>query len=270
MLTVKKGRPITLDWYVMRPPNRQPVLFTGMSGDEIRITVTGPGGIPFGPLTYLVCQNPDTGHQYLSIMLSDHETGILETGIFSILLQWDKTLNDDGKPVYRKLSQLEGVFALTDVWREDNTGIAQGLEVRKVLRSYEEKLTGSIDLNIIPTQSELAELIDRIESSHTMVIRQSRNGFVLYGEDETVEIVIYDGFGLDVTQQYHRFYVERQSGDEASDRIWNAEHTNVGTTFTILFTDLRIDYVTTRTNTFRVTGVKGDDEQVSALMTYEY
>jgi len=61
MLTIRQGRPITIKWYVMRPPNRQPVLFSQREEGDIRITVTGPGRIPFGPLNYEVHQNSDTG-----------------------------------------------------------------------------------------------------------------------------------------------------------------------------------------------------------------
>ena len=74
MLTIRQGRPITIKWYVMRPPNRQPILFSQREEGDIRITVTGPGRIPFGPLNYEGASEPrHRDMEYLNITISQHE-----------------------------------------------------------------------------------------------------------------------------------------------------------------------------------------------------
>ena len=276
MLAIRQGRPITIKWYVMRPPNRQPILFSQREEGDIRITVTGPGRIPFGPLNYEVHQNRDTGHEYLNITISQREVERLELGVFSILLQWDKKVQGT-HTFYRKRSQLEGVFALTSLDAEDNTGIAHGLPVVKVLRSYVEDLSFIDKVEKIPTQSEITEavdavyeLIDSIAGIHYMIIHQSRSGQLGYGEEETVTVSVVNGYGRDVTSEYIRFFITRDSGDEASDAVWNMGHTSVETEFTISFSDLSLNFETRTSNVFTVTAIHKDSDALTYELEYEF
>lgn len=74
-----------------------------------------------------------------------------------------------------------------------------------------------------------------------MSIDQSRNGSLAPGETETVTCTIMNGYNEDVTANFTLFSVTRNTGDNASDALWNAQHTNVGNPFQISFSDLGID-----------------------------
>lgn len=63
------------------------------------------------------------------------------------------------------------------------------------------------------------------------------------GEVQTIRIFIYDGFGRDVTSQYGRLDVERDSGDQYSDAVWNYQNgANRGFEFELTFQDLNFAY----------------------------
>jgi len=74
-----------------------------------------------------------------------------------------------------------------------------------------------------------------------MLIDQSLDGYMSVDETETVTIQIVDGYLQDHTDEY-TFKVERDTGDTASDAVWNAkpEHTNCGSKFEISYQDLHI------------------------------
>lgn len=75
-----------------------------------------------------------------------------------------------------------------------------------------------------------------------MYIDQSLDGHMAADETETVTIQILDGYMQDHTSEYS-FKVERDTGDTASDAVWNAkpEHLNCGSSFKISFSDLNIN-----------------------------
>lgn len=59
------------------------------------------------------------------------------------------------------------------------------------------------------------------------------------GEAQRINIFIYDGFGRDVTNQYGKLDVERDSGDQYSDAVWNYQNgINKGFAFELTFQDL--------------------------------
>ena len=69
-----------------------------------------------------------------------------------------------------------------------------------------------------------------------MYIDQSLDGHMAADETETVTIQIMDGYMQDHTSEYS-FKVERDTGDTASDAVWNAkpENLNCGSSFKISF-----------------------------------
>lgn len=75
-----------------------------------------------------------------------------------------------------------------------------------------------------------------------MLIDQSLDGYMAVDETETVTIQIVDGYLQDHTEEY-TFKVERDTGDSASDAVWNAkpEHLNCGSQFNISYEDLHIN-----------------------------
>jgi len=84
--------------------------------------------------------------------------------------------------------------------------------------------------------------IEQFESQgRRMLINQSLDGYMSVDETETVTIQIVDGYLQDHTDEY-TFKVERDTGDTASDAVWNAkpEHANCGSKFEISYSDLHI------------------------------
>lgn len=100
-----------------------------------------------------------------------------------------------------------------------------------------------------------------------MLIDQSLNGYMAVGETETVTVQIVDGYMDDHTSEYS-FKVERDSGDTASDAVWNAEakHLNCGSEFDISFSDLHIGDLHSGVSTlFYVTATDGKETVTTAL-----
>lgn len=103
-----------------------------------------------------------------------------------------------------------------------------------------------------------------------MVIDQSLNGYMAPDETETVTVQIVDGYMQDHTKEYN-FKVERDTGDAASDAVWNAkpEHLNCGSVFNISFDDLHINADHGGISTmFYVTATNGKDNAVTASIEY--
>lgn len=103
-----------------------------------------------------------------------------------------------------------------------------------------------------------------------MVIGQSLNGYMAPDETETVTVQIVDGYMQDHTNEYN-FKVERDTGDAASDAVWNAkpEHLNCGSVFNISFDDLHINAEHGGISTmFYVTATNGKDNAVTASIEY--
>lgn len=103
-----------------------------------------------------------------------------------------------------------------------------------------------------------------------MVIDQSLNGYMAPDETETVTVQIVDGYMQDHTNEYN-FKVERDTGDAASDAVWNAkpEHLNCGSVFNISFDDLHINADHGGISTmFYVTATNGKDNAVTTSIEY--
>lgn len=112
--------------------------------------------------------------------------------------------------------------------------------------------------------------IDQFErAGYTMLIDQSLNGSLAPGETEQVTIKILDGYGLDCTTQFSQISVTRDTGDAASDAIWNARHTQVDNPFDISFSDLGIDGINRMLAVFHVVATdEADDMSVSGNMDF--
>jgi len=96
--------------------------------------------------------------------------------------------------------------------------------------------------------------IDQFERiSYRCFVEQSLGGTLAPGETEDVTMYVLNGYGEDVTSQFTLISVTRNTGDTASDALWNAQHTNVGNPFQISFSDLGIDGIHKLVATFNVT-----------------
>lgn len=76
---------------------------------------------------------------------------------------------------------------------------------------------------------------------YRMSIEQSLGGSLAPGETEDVTCTIFNGYGVNVTDQFTHFSVTRNTGDAASDAVWNAQHQSVTNPFRISFNDLGLD-----------------------------
>lgn len=110
-----------------------------------------------------------------------------------------------------------------------------------------------------------------VKLGRKMHIDQSLGGYMAPGEVETVTVSVLDGYMQDHTEEY-TFMVERNTGDTASDDVWNAmpEHINCGSMFEISFEDLHINPNHGGISTlFYVTADNGKEgERVSTAIEY--
>ena len=113
--------------------------------------------------------------------------------------------------------------------------------------------------------------IDAFERvAYRCFIDQSKGGSLAPGEEEEVTVTILNGYGENVTQKFTLFSVTRNTGDEASDALWNSRHTNVGNPFIIAFSDLGIDGIRKTVATFFVTASDEGTGDVAKAATATY
>lgn len=112
--------------------------------------------------------------------------------------------------------------------------------------------------------------IDQFERvAYRMEIDQSLGGSIAPNESELVSVRILSAYGEDVTERFTKMSVTRTTGDEASDAVWNAEHTQVGNPFEIGFNDLGIDGIHKTLATFYVTATdETNDDEANAAFDY--
>lgn len=112
--------------------------------------------------------------------------------------------------------------------------------------------------------------IDQFERvAYRMEIDQSLGGSIAPNETETVSVRILSAYGEDVTERFTRMSVTRTTGDEASDAVWNAAHTQVSNPFEIGFNDLGIDGIRKTLATFYVTATdETNDDEANAAFDY--
>ncbi|MGN1229900.1 MAG: hypothetical protein ACI4T5_09670, partial [Prevotella sp.] len=107
--------------------------------------------------------------------------------------------------------------------------------------------------------------IDKFERvGYRLIIEQSLNGSIAPGEVETETCSILNGYGEDVTYKFVRYSITRDSGDAASDAVWNTQHADMAIeqtpfSFEIAFSDLGIRNATQISSMFTVTA--SDEER---------
>ncbi|MGN1229916.1 MAG: hypothetical protein ACI4T5_09750, partial [Prevotella sp.] len=113
--------------------------------------------------------------------------------------------------------------------------------------------------------------IDKFERvGYRMAIDQSLGGYLAPGETETVTCTVYNGYGEDVTYLFTKWSAVRDSGDEASDLVWNAEHQSISNPFDLSFADLGLTGLDNRLSSmFRVTA-ETEDTTATASQTITF
>ena len=112
--------------------------------------------------------------------------------------------------------------------------------------------------------------IDKFErQGYYCTVFQSKNGFIMPNETEMETVRVYTGYGEEVTEKFPYIKVTRDSGDSASDAVWNAEHTSVDNPFPITFADLRIDAIERISTEFHVYASDGVNQTRTSTITFE-
>lgn len=84
--------------------------------------------------------------------------------------------------------------------------------------------------------------LDQFERvGYRATVDQSKGGAMAPGESEVITVTVWNGYGEDCTAQFTHYSVTRDTGDHASDALWNSQHESVTNPFTITFNDLGID-----------------------------
>lgn len=113
--------------------------------------------------------------------------------------------------------------------------------------------------------------IDQFErAAYFCGVDQSRGGFLAPGEEEVCTVTVLNGYGLDVTDQFTLYSVTRNTGDAASDAMWNQTHTNVGNPFKIAFSDLGADGIHKVEAVFTVTATDEATDETAKSSELEY
>lgn len=113
--------------------------------------------------------------------------------------------------------------------------------------------------------------IDQFErAAYFCGVDQSRGGFLAPGEEEVCTVTVLNGYGLDVTDQFTLYSVTRNTGDAASDAMWNQTHTNVGNPFKIAFSDLGVDGIHKVEAVFTVTATDEATDEAAKSSELEY
>ena len=136
---------------------------------------------------------------------------------------------------------------------------ADGRQYTKVFHGYGQVFGNAYIFGQIDTFERIA---------YRMFIEQSMGGSLAPNETETITCTILNGYGVDVTSDFTHFAVTRNTGDSASDAVWNARHTNVGNPFQISFADLGVDGIHKIAATFNVLATDDDSLEATAQANY--
>lgn len=113
--------------------------------------------------------------------------------------------------------------------------------------------------------------LDQFERvTYRCYVQQSLNGSIGIGETEVETVSVVNGYGEDVTSEFSKFTVTRDSGDAASDAAWNAQHTNVGNPFSISSSDLGIDGIHRLSTQFYVTATDEATETITPAAILDF
>lgn len=102
---------------------------------------------------------------------------------------------------------------------------------------------------------------------YRMSIDQSHGGMLAPGETETVTCTVFDGYGEDRTSIFTKWTLTRDSGDAASDAVWNAEHVSVTNPFELSFSDLGLTGLDNRMSSMFTVKAETEDTLSSATQT---
>ena len=135
-------------------------------------------------------------------------------------------------------------------------------------QTYIKKFSGT---GVVMANAYIYGEIDKFERvGYRMAIDQSLGGYLAPNETETITCTVYDGYGQDMTYLFTKWSVIRDSGDESSDLVWNAEHQDISNPFDLSFADLGLTGLDNRLSSmFRVTA-QTEDTTATASQTLTF
>lgn len=225
--------------------------------------ITGVSGANNGTFTYVLRSQLDGGngiHPFAgmhfagrgNIENTERQSFTYTTTQYSLSLTGVRTWEFQASNYYEIRGNLEG-FSMPAT-------NPQGQPYTKVFHGHGQVFGNAYIFGQIDTFERIA---------YRMEINQSLNGSLAPNETETITCTIFDGYGVDVTSQFTLFSVTRNTGDVASDDLWNTRHTNVGNPFQISFSDLGIDGIHKLLATFHVVATdEASDLTANALLDY--
>ena len=113
--------------------------------------------------------------------------------------------------------------------------------------------------------------LDQFERvGYRATVDQSKGGAMAPGESEVITVTVWNGYGEDCTAQFTHYSVTRDTGDQASDALWNSQHESVTNPFTITFNDLGIDGIHKLLAVFTVVASDTDNGVEADVAEIEY
>lgn len=209
--------------------------FTFAGFKTVYFQITGVSGSNNENFTYILRSNAQGGngvHPFAmmhfagrgNISNTARQSFIYTTTEYSLALTGVSTWNFQSSNYYQIVGNLEG-FSMPAIDRLGNP-------YTKYFHGY-----GQVFGN-----AYIFGQIDQFERiGYRASVDQSKGGSLAPGETEYVTVTVWNGYGEDVTSQFTHLAVTRNTGDQASDAVWNAQHTSVNNPFPIAFTDLGID-----------------------------
>lgn len=201
-------------------------------------------GMHFG----LIANDRNTARQSLFITTTEYELSLQN------LTDW----NYDSSNITKIDGKLDGFSMPSQRWNDQT-------------QQYETYLKPFFGNGTVLGNAYIYGKLDQFERvSFRCFVEQSLNGAISVGETETETVSVYNGYGEDVTNQFTKFTVTRDSGDAASDAAWNAQHTNVGNPFSISSSDLGIDGIHRLSTQFYVTATDEATETITPAAILDF
>lgn len=201
-------------------------------------------GMHFG----LIANDRNTARQSLFITTTEYELSLQN------LTDW----NYDSSNIVKIDGKLDGFSMPSQRWNDQT-------------QQYETYLKPFFGNGTVLGNAYIYGKLDQFERvTYRCYVQQSLNGSIGIGETEVETVSVVNGYGEDVTNQFTKFTVTRDSGDAASDAAWNAQHTNVGNPFSISSSDLGIDGIHRLSTQFYVTATDEATETITPAAILDF
>ena len=201
-------------------------------------------GMHFG----LIANDRNTARQSLYITTTEYELSLQN------LTDW----NYDSSKIVKIDGKLDGFSMPSQRWNDQT-------------QQYETYLKPFFGNGTVLGNAYIYGKLDQFERvAYRCYVQQSLNGSIGIGETEVETVSVVNGYGEDVTNQFTKFTVTRDSGDAASDAAWNAQHTNVGNPFSISSSDLGIDGIHRLSAQFYVTATDEATETITPAAILDF